>query len=244
MENKKKMSAPVKAAIVIAAVALIAALCLGAYFLFFANRPLSEAAPGKWEAVQDGSSFVGKTERSMYAALGIDIAEAQKVPSDAREYLLLTEDGNFTVTVDRDDLIILLNKAIDGVIDYYVGHPKDFIEKIGLGGDYDGDGSDLSGEKIREYLSAKMSTIREDLSSFGEEDYFLDGDGDIIVSEGTYTVNGDRIDFDVITEHTLAGMYADENYVVASASSKTMTVKECAFLALNLKPDTELKRIK
>ena len=30
MENKKKMSAPVKAALVIAAVALIAALCLGA----------------------------------------------------------------------------------------------------------------------------------------------------------------------------------------------------------------------
>ena len=244
MENKKKMSAPVKAALVIAAVALIAALCLGAYFIFFANKPLSDAAPGKWEAVQDGSAIVGKTERSIFAALGIDIAEAQKVPSDAREYLLLTEDGKFTVTVDRDDIIILLNKALDGVVTYYAEHPKEFIEKIGLGDEYDGDGSDLSGERIRQYMSSKLIPIREDLSSFGEEDYFLDGEGDIIVSEGTYTVNGDRIEFNVITEHTLAGMYADENYIVASASSKTMTVKECAFLALNLKPDTELKRIK
>ena len=244
MDKEKKSPAAAKILLIVAAVALAAALLISVYFLFIKNKPLETAAVGKWKVIQDGSTIVGKTERSMFAALGIEITEAQKVPSDVREYLLLTEDGKYSVTVDHGDLIGILNRAVDAIITYYVEHPTEFIEKIGLGEEYDGDGSDLSGEKIKQFLNAKMNPIRGDIAKFGEEDYFFDDDGNIIVSEGTYTVSDDRIDFNVDPERTLIGMYGDENYVVASASSKKMTVKECAFYALNLKADTEMEKIK
>ena len=241
MENEKKNTGR-KIAVCVAAVALVAAICLAVYFLFIKNKPLNEAAVGKWEAVKDCSTLVGNSQRSIFLSLDIDVSEAQNVPTEARQYLFLTEDGRFVITADTDDLVDLLNKAVDGVIDYYAAHPTEFIEKIGLGEEYEGDGSDLSGEKIREYMSAKLIPVREKLSGF-TENYFLDDDGDVIIAEGTYTVTDDRIDFDVIPERTLAGLYADVNYIVASASSKAMTVKECSFYALDLEAQTELTKI-
>lgn len=233
-----------KLALIIGICCLVAAAAIVAVLFLTAKKPLSETAVGKWSVTQDGSSIAAGTEAAMTLSLGIKGDELTKEDAHVRRYLTLKEDGAYSVTIDRDDVIILLNKTLTSVVNYYGDHPTEFLDRIGMGDIYDGDGSDLSAEKIKSYLEEKLKPVREEISKFGMDDYYLDGDGDIIVSEGTYKVTDDRIDFEVTEDRTLVGMYdEEENYITADASSKTLTVRKCAFLAVNVVDGTEMTRV-
>lgn len=184
--NKKKI-------IIIAVAAVLAVgLAVAAIFIFACGKPLSEAIAGRWEYDVDDLSLLTASLESVLGDEDYDaFNEIVNGKVSFKESFNFSENGYFSITVDKGRFIAVQNQFIDILIDYYSDNMDAFCEKSGFSrAELERVG--ITESNFKEFISSLFEDTR---NTIAEKTLELESDenGGIIMFLGSYTVDGDKV---------------------------------------------------